>query len=109
MRKMYFARSEPGSLDQPLSKASPRRADGEVDVLLARLRDLGEVRLVRGLDRRVPLAGQRLDLLSAHEEPVPLLEADDIARLGRGRVLPFERGRCGNAGLLEVGHQSTVG
>ena len=35
-------------------------------------------------------------------------EADDVARLGRGRVLPLERGRGGHAGLLEVGHQSTV-
>ena len=45
---------------------------------------------VAGRDRREPLARARLDHLAADEEAVALLERDDVARLGRGRVRPVE-------------------
>ena len=71
-----------------------RRVDCERDVLLARERDLEERLLRRGRDGREPLLRARLDLLAADEEPVPLADLDDVARLGRRRVLPLEgRGR----------------
>ena len=108
MRKRYFARSDGASADQPFSKASRAVLDREADVLLARLRDLEERLLGRRRDRREPLARPRLDLLAADEEPVPLADLDDVARLGRGRVLPLEgRGKARRA-LLDLRHQSIV-
>ena len=59
-----------------------------VDVLRPGLRDLGERLLGRGRDRRELRPRPRLDHLAADEEAVALLERDDVARLGRGRVLP---------------------
>ena len=62
----------------------------------ARLRDLGE----RLLGRRVEIVGNALagrgsTQLAADEEAVALLERDDVARLGRGRVVPLGRCRSG--------------
>ena len=85
-----------------------RRADREVDVLRARLRDLEQVLLGRGRDRLEPLARARLHLLAADEEAVPLADLDDVARLGRRRVLPLEERRDGRLALLDLRHQSIV-
>src|SRR5205085_11335481 len=58
---------------------------------LRRLADLRERLLRRGADRRVRL--RRLEPLAADEVAVPLLEPDDVARLGRRRVGPILRDR----------------
>ena len=92
----------------PRLESLARGVDRERDVLRPGLRDLGERLLRRGRDRREPRARPRGDLLTADEEAVPLLERDDVARLGRGRVLP---GACRGqrAALLRDGsHQSSV-
>ena len=75
MRKRYFARSAGASVDQPFANASRAARDGEVDVLRAGLRDLGERLLGRRVDGREALAGARLDELAADEEPVALAGA----------------------------------
>ena len=80
--------------------------DRQVDVLGSGLRHLGQHLLARRRDGRKPLAGARLDLFAADEQPVALLEADDVARLGCGRVLPFERRRNSGALLLDLAHVS---
>ena len=59
-----------------------------VDVLRARLGDLGERLLGGRVDRGEPPPALRLDELAADEQPVAILEPDDVGRLGRGRVLP---------------------
>ena len=46
---------------------------------------------VAGSMRREPLAAARRDLLAADEQAVARLELDDVARLGRRRVLPRHR------------------
>src|SRR2546423_913274 len=76
-----------------------------VDVLLAGLRGLGQRLLGRRRDRRVPVTRARLDELAADEEPVTLLDPDDVAGLRRGRVVPA-RGD-GRAGLpaLDLRHE----
>ena len=48
MRNRYFARSEPGSDDQPFANASRAAATARVDVLLRRLADGRERLLVAG-------------------------------------------------------------
>ena len=75
-----------------------RGLDGEIDILGARVGDLGERLFVprRGAGR--VLARARLDPLAADEESVAVLEADDLPRLGRLRVL--ERGGNRRAVLL---------
>src|SRR5258705_181277 len=70
-----------------------RRAVGAFDVALPGLRDLGERRLARGVDRGVALARCGLDELPANEESVTLLDLDDVSRLGRGGVVPRGRDR----------------
>ena len=63
-----------------------RDADRLLHLLGGRLADLGERLLGRRRDRRVRLA--RLEPLAADEVAVALVEPDDVARLGRGRVVP---------------------
>ncbi len=86
----------------------PGRSHGQVDVLGARLRDLGQGLLVGGRRGGEPPAGAGLDHLATDEEAVALLQADDVAGLGRGSVLPFRHGRQCARRLLQIGHQSTV-
>ena len=71
-----------------------------IDVLGTAVGDLGELLLARRADGGVKLTGARLDELTADEEAVPLLELDDVPRLGRRGVL--ERGRDRRAILLLV-------
>src|SRR2546426_6854832 len=87
-----------------LARSDPRPALGirvarglhrPIDVGLARLRDLGEGLFARRVDRRVTLLREWLYELASDEEPVALLEMDDLARLGRGRVIPARRDRGG--------------
>jgi hypothetical protein len=61
--------------------------DREVDVLRAAVGHLGERLLGCRADGGLVLAGLRLEPLAADEEPVPALEADDVARLRRRRVV----------------------
>ena len=84
----------------------PGRGDGEIDVLGACLGHLGQHLLARRRDRREPLATAWLDLLATDEEPVAFLQADDLPRLRRGRVLPLERSRGRRSCLLEIRHLS---
>ena len=71
-----------------------------VHVLGAGVGDLGELLLAGGADGGVELTGARLDELTADEEAVPILELNDVPRLGRRGVL--ERGRDRRAILLLV-------
>src|SRR5207249_3224719 len=71
-----------------------RGVDRDADVLRPGLRHLGERLLARRTDRREPLARARLDEVAADEEPVALLDRDDVARLRRGRVVPPGGDRC---------------
>ena len=48
------------------------------------------------------------DLLAADEQPVALLERDDLAALERGRILPARLGREPAPLLLDRTHQSSV-
>src|SRR5438105_11866338 len=76
-----------------------RRARGfhrPVDIRLAGLGDLGEGRLTRGIDRRVPLVREGLHELTADEEPVAVLEMNDLTGFGRGRVVPGRWDRRGS-------------
>ena len=66
-----------------------RRAIAPLHLLRRRLADLGERLLARRRDRRVRLA--RLEPLAADEVAVALVDPDDVARLGRGRVVPPRR------------------
>ena len=102
LRPLGRAQRRPAVLER-----AARRLHREVDVAGAGERHLGEVLLGRGRGRREPLARSRRDLLAADEEAVALLERDDVARLGRGGVLPLERRRDG-AGCGCLGcHQSS--
>src|SRR5205807_4867280 len=80
--------------------------DSECDVLPSGLRDLGKRLLARGIDRRVVLAGTRLDELAVHEVAVALFQRDDLARLGCGRVLPAGRDRRAVASSVELAHRA---
>ena len=102
MRNRYFARSAPGSPDQPFSKRLASRTYGESYVLGPGLRDLCERLLRRRADRRVALAGTRLDQLAADEQSVALGDGDDVARLRRRGVVPRRRNRRGTLFLLEL-------
>ena len=107
IRNSTFARSDGF---HALHASNPSRAASTASAtsFAPGLRDLGERLLGRGRDRREPRARPRGDLLAADEEAVPLLERDDLARLGRGRVLPGP-GRGQRAPLLLDGaHQSSV-
>ena len=88
MRNRYFARSEPGSADQPSSNAAARSLDCQPHVVGACLRDLGKRLLGGGADRRVPLARARLDPLATDEQPVALVDGDDVTGLRSVRVVP---------------------
>ena len=106
IRNRYFARSDGASFDQPSLERRARGLDREVDVLLVRLRHLGERLLGRRRDRVEPLVRLRLDELAADEEAVALLERDDVARLRRGRVVPLGERRNGRVLLLELAQAS---
>ena len=92
IRYRYFARSLPGQVAPARLERVARRGDREVDVLGTGLRHLGEDLLGRRVDRRHVLPALRLDELAADEQPVPVLETDDVLGLGRVRVLPRGRG-----------------
>ena len=78
---------------------------GEVDVMLVRLGDLGERLLGRRRAGGKPLARLRVDELATDEQPVALLELDDVACLGGRRVLPLrQRGNRRVALTLELSH-----
>ena len=101
-----------GPLGRPQARPAvveggPGRPHREVDVLGARLGHLGQRLLVGGRAGREPCAGARLDHLAADVEAVALLEADDVASLRRGGVLPVRHGRKRARRLFEVGHQSS--
>ena len=108
MRNRYFARSAGRSDDQPSSNAARAAAT-------ARSTSSGPACATSASDSSVAgeivgnhLPRARLDVLPADEEPVALLERDDVARLRRRRVLPLERGRH-VARFGERGrHQSSV-
>src|SRR5207247_10027691 len=70
-----------GQLAPAILERVPRRGDGCIDILGASLRDFGERFLARRRDRRVPVAGARLDELAADEDPVALVEPRNVARL----------------------------
>src|SRR5437773_10704086 len=96
IRKRYFARSL-GRIRDQLSAYVARGFHRPVDIRLAGLGDLGEGRFTRGIDRRVPLVREGLHELTADEEPVAVLEMNDLTGFGRGRVLPgrWDRGGVG--------------
>ena len=108
IRNRYFARSAGRQVGPAVLERLASRRDGERYVFRAGLRDLGERLLGRRRDGREPLAGARLDLLAADVEAVAILEAHDVARLGRGGVVPLERRRSAVGPLLDVAHQSIV-
>ena len=95
-RKRYFARSEGASADQPFSNASRAAPTARSTSSSPACATSASGSSVDGRDRREPLARPRLDPLAADEEPVALAELDDVARLGRGRVLPLERSQGGS-------------
>ena len=95
IRYRYFARSEGASDDQPFSNAARAALTARSTSCSFACGDLGELLLGRRRDRVEPLARLRLDELAADEEAVALLELDDVARLGRGRVLPLGQRRDG--------------
>ena len=106
--KRYLARSRRPERRPLALERAPRRLHGEVDVPRPGECDLGQVLLGRGRDGREPLARAWRHLLAADEEPVALLERDDLARLRRGGVLPLERRGQGAGGGRLRGHQSIV-
>src|SRR5579884_3833073 len=79
-----------------------RRRDRALHVGGRRLADLGERLLARGRERRVRL--RRLDPLAADEQPVPLAQLHDFARLGRRRVRPAGRHGSALAALRDLSH-----
>ena len=85
-----------------------RSIDCEPHVVGARLRDLRERLLRRGADRRVPLAGARLDPLATDEQAVALVDGDDVTRLRGVGVVPARLDGQSAALLLELRHQSIV-
>ena len=101
MRNRYFARSEPGSDDQPLANAARAAATAlstsSADRLRRRLRVLppwsGEI---------VSYDSVVLEPLAADEEPVAIVELDDVARLGRRCVSPILRDGCAVLFLLDL-------
>ena len=88
MRNRYFARSRPGSVGPVALEGAARDGDGVVDVLDVGAGDLGERLFGRRIERGEPLAAAWRDFLAANEQPVARLELDDVARFGRGCVLP---------------------
>src|SRR5918996_1606541 len=96
-----LARSESGPA---VLEGVARGLHGEVDVLRAGVRDLGERLLRRRVHARLELVRARLDELAADEEPVALLEAYELARLGRARVLEGGGDRRAVPALGDVGH-----
>ena len=72
-----------------------RRGHRELDVLGTGFRHLGEDLFGGRIDRRHVLAALRLDELPTDEQPVAVLQSDDVLGLRRVRVLP--RGNGGRA------------
>ena len=91
MRNRYLARSRPGSV--PHERVWARRAARTALSASAgvRLGDEGQ-RLFRGrVDRGERAAALGRDVAAADEQPVALLDRDDVARFGCRRVLPRDR------------------
>ena len=90
-----------------------RGADRLVDVGRRRARDLGERLFGRRVDRGERGAIRGRDLAPTDEQPVALLERDDVTRLGRRRVLPRDRLTVAEApavrGALAGGCDARVG
>ena len=80
-----------GQLAPRLRLGLARGPDRRVDVGLGRPGDLGQGLLGRRVDRGEgrPVGGR--DVLAADEQPVALVDRDDLARLGRRRVFPGDR------------------
>ena len=95
-------------LRPPVDEGVACGPDGEVDVLGACLRHLGQHLLARRRDGGKPLPRARLDLFAPDEQAVALPELDDVARLGCGRVLPLERRGHGLTLLRDLAHVSRL-
>jgi hypothetical protein len=82
-----------------------RGGDRKGDVLRVRVGDVRE-RLLRGrADARLELPRVRLDELAADEEPVALLELDQVPRLRGRRVLEGGGDRRAVLAALDVSHR----
>jgi hypothetical protein len=81
----------------------PRRGHGGVDVLRSGGGDLGEDLLGGRVDGLEGAAVTGLDELAADEQAVGRRDGDDVARLGRGGVVPRGGDEVGDGG-----HQSNV-
>jgi hypothetical protein len=81
------------------------RLHREAHVLRACVRHLCQRLLAGGVDARLELAGPRLDELAPDEEPIALLEPDDLARLRRRRVLERGRDGCAILPFFDVAHR----
>ena len=103
IRYRYFARSAGEIAGPAVLEGVAGGADGEVDFLGGRLADLGQRFLARGVDRRVGLL--RLEPLPADEVPVAVAELNEVARLGRRRVVPGSRNGRAILLALELGHR----
>src|SRR5207247_534779 len=77
-----------GELPPVLLVGVAGRLHGEVDVLRAGLGHLGQRLLGGRVDGLEVLPRFRLDEVPADEQAVPVLEPDDVGRLGGGGVLP---------------------
>ena len=91
IRNRYLARSRPDSCPHDRRLGAARGADRLVDVGRRRAGDRGERLLRRRIDRGERAAAGRRHVAPVDEQAVALLERDDVARLGRGRVLPRDR------------------
>ena len=108
MRKRYFARSDGASFAQPSSYAPRAAVTARSTSSAPAWATSKSVSSVEGEIDSNHSPGPRLHLLAADEEPVALADLDDVARLGRRRILPLERSGNGRCALLDLGHQSIV-
>jgi hypothetical protein len=81
----------PGQVAPTTLECASRHADCLVDVLDVRPCYLGDRLFSRRVERREPLTALGGNFFAADEQPVAGLELNDLARLGRGRVLPGDR------------------
>ena len=93
IRNRYLARSEPGSDDQPSSNATRAAATASVTSSVVACAISASGSSVAGLI--VVYVSFGLEPLAADVEAVALAEPDDVARLGRGRVVPHRLSRRG--------------
>ncbi len=108
MRKRYFARSAGASFAQPSSYARRAAVTARSTSSASAWATSKRLSSVEGEIDSNHSPGVRLHLLAADEEPVTLADLDDVARLGRRRVLPLERSGNGRGAFLDLGHQSIV-